>query len=105
MKVEVEGQNVAGVLQSNIAGWSAEVRARVVKTARLASGLIEEHGRDDIRQAGKFGTRWTDGLTARVTETKQTVSITVREAVPYWRVFQYGATIRGKPLLWIPLSP
>jgi hypothetical protein len=24
--------------------------------------------------------------------------------VPYWRVFQNGAIIQGKPLLWIPLS-
>jgi hypothetical protein len=103
VNVDIEGDSIAGRLQQNIAGWSAEVRARTVKTAKLASEIIEQQGRADISQAGKFGARWTQGFTAQVTETKETVVITVRESQPFWQVFQYGKVIRGRPLLWIPL--
>jgi hypothetical protein len=43
-------------------------------------------------------------LTSDVAGEGNSRTISIREAVPYWRVFQYGAVISGKPLLWIPLS-
>lgn len=82
--------------------------ARVLKSARGAAqdvaSEIEIKGRADISAAGKFGSRWTDGLHAEVTEGGGHIRVSVTEDVPYWRVFQFGALIRGKPLLWIPLS-
>src|SRR5690606_16192623 len=43
-------------------------------------------------------------LTATVRAFGMRIHVMVRHAVPYWRVFEFGATIHGKPLLWIPLS-
>jgi hypothetical protein len=60
--------------------------------------------RADIAAAGKFGSRWTSGFNGKVTEGGGFIRVSFTEAVPYWRVFQFGAIIRGKPLLWIPLS-
>jgi hypothetical protein len=64
--------------------------------------------RADIAKAGKFGGRWTDGFQGKVTEGGGfiRVSFTMPKDPPmkYWRVFQNGAIIRGKPMLWIPLS-
>jgi hypothetical protein len=73
-------------------------------TKNLADNIVQE-ARDDIASAGRFGTRWTQGFTADVDAQGQLVRvITFHQAVPYWKVFQYGAVIRGKPLLWIPLE-
>lgn len=75
--------------------------------ARDASELILSRGRADIRSAGNFGDRWTRGLSSEVQPRSGNFikgTITVRHAIPYFSVFEKGATIRGKPLMWIPLS-
>ena len=85
------------------------IRQRIQKaldaaTAQLAANILQE-GRQDIASAGRFGPRWTQGFTASVDGEGTVRTITFRQAVPYWKVFQYGPTIiQGKPLLWIPLS-
>lgn len=71
-------------------------------TDKLSQNILQE-GRQDISSAGKFGARWTQGFTSDIDGSGLTRTITFRQAVPYWRVFQYGAVIQGKPLLWIPL--
>jgi hypothetical protein len=78
----------------------ASARAASVNTAET----IELKGRQDIERAGKFGSRWTEGLHADVSEGGGNIRVNVHHDVPYWRVFEKGATIEGKPLLWIPLS-
>lgn len=87
---------------------AARIKERIEKALaaaadQLAENILQE-GRSDISGAGNFGARWTEGLTADVDGTSTLRTITLRQAVPYWRVFQYGAVIEGKPLLWIPLS-
>jgi hypothetical protein len=65
---------------------------------------VVPRARADISAAGKFGSRWTDGFQGKVTEGGGFIRIAFTEKVPYWRVFQFGAVIHGRPLLWIPLS-
>lgn len=81
----------------------------LVREAARASAIdaiteIRRRGAADIKAAGKFGSRWTDGLDAKVSEGGGNIRIEVSHAVPYFSVFQFGKVIRGKPLLWIPLS-
>jgi hypothetical protein len=104
MTVKIEGPPLAATLERNLARNLERVRVGMTEAANQASTEILERGRADISGAGQFGNRWTSGLTSQITEQPKTVTITVRHAVPYWSVFQYGKTIRGKPLLWIPLS-
>lgn len=78
----------------------------VQAAAKRASEEMVDEGRADIRAGGNFGSaRWQDGLEARVSyESRQDINIRITHAVFYWRVFEEGAVIHGKPLLWIPLS-
>jgi hypothetical protein len=59
-----------------------------------------------MANAGNFGSsRWQDGFHAKVSYQSRTdLNIRVTHDVPYWKVFEFGATIHGKPLLWIPLD-
>ncbi len=70
--------------------------------------FIVPQAREDISNAGNFGARWSDGFKGKVTEGGGfiRVAFTMPSGPPmrYWRVFQFGAEIHGKPLLWIPLS-
>ena len=81
---------------------------RVLAAERGAASDVVEYvvprARADIAEAGRFGSRWIDGFRGRVTEGGGFIRILFTEKVPYWRVFQFGAVIRGKPLLFIPFS-
>lgn len=71
-----------------------------------ARDRIIEAGRADIKAGGNFGSRWTQGLTGTVEPQgvrTSDLTLSIRQAVPYWRVFEFSARIMGKPLLWIPL--
>lgn len=67
-------------------------------------GYVVPRVRDNIAGAGNFGNRWTEGFQGKVTEGGGYVRIAFTHAVPYWKVFQTGKVIKGRPLLWIPLS-
>lgn len=73
-------------------------------TADETSEDIVALGRADMASAGRFGSRWMNGLHAHVSEGGGHIRIAVTHDIPYWRVFEKGAVIHGKPLLWIPLS-
>lgn len=84
-----------------------EKQTRAIQTAaqRVASD-IEQLGRANIRAGGNFGSaRWQQGFRARLSfQSRVNITIRVTHDVSYWRVFEEGRVIRGKPLLWIPLS-
>lgn len=79
-------------------------RDAIRAAAKTVADEIFTAGANDIKSAGKFGYRWIEGLHVDVSEGGGSVRIAVTHTVPYWRVFEYGAVIHGKPLLWIPLS-
>ena len=81
------------------------IKATQAATYRAADE-IERRGRADIKRGGNFGSdRWQDGFRAKVSYlTRSDLNIRVTHEVKYWRVFEYGAVIYGKPMLWIPLD-
>lgn len=82
-----------------------QIRA-VQAAARKASEEIEDRGRDDIAAGGNFSSeRWQEGFQAKVSfESRSDINIRVTHSVFFWKVFEFGAKILGRPLLWIPLS-
>lgn len=74
--------------------------------ARQCSNSIIQRGREDIKAGGNFGSaRWQQGLQAKVSfQSRSDIVIRIVHAVFYWKVFEYGAVIKGRPLLWIPLD-
>lgn len=105
LRIKMEGIGSVGErLRQRWERRSKAVRKAIQLTAEEVAETIVDEGRQDIQEAGNFGSRWTEGLTAEVTAGGGSTVVTVREAVPYWRVFQFGNVTHGKPLLWIPLS-
>lgn len=77
----------------------------VQASATRAKEQIEVEGRANIAAGGNFGSsRWQEGFQAKVSfAARSDINIRVTHAVPYWQVFENGAVIHGKPLLWIPM--
>lgn len=78
----------------------------IQQAATKAAHEIETLGRENIRAGGNFGSaRWQQGFRAKLSfRSRSDLVIRVTHAVRYWKVFEEGRVILGKPLLWIPLS-
>lgn len=109
LKLEFRGKQFG----RNFSIRTGEVSRRVDKAITVAldkaAREIKTRGDANIRSAGNFGSRWTKGFKVRATSRgtrgrRREATIEVRHDVPYFPVFQEGRVIRGKPLLWIPLS-
>jgi len=104
VRIFLEDDRVGQQLQRG----ALRMRDSVLKAARSAAqnvaDQILQEGREDIQASGNFGTRWTQGLHADVSEEGDNIVIGITHDVPYFMVFEQGAIIHGKPLLWIPLS-
>lgn len=85
--------------------------ARSVTSAVYESAtVIRKRGAADIKSSGNFGSRWTRGLRTRVSPPRGQFSVDAQIIIDHdlqekgARLFEYGGVVRGKPLLWIPLS-
>jgi Family of unknown function (DUF6441) len=87
------------------------VATAAVAALREAAGDAVEEGRDNIASSGVFGEKWVQGLRRRITdatsggEPSLQAKATVFHKSGLAGVFEHGATIQGKPLLWIPTHP
>jgi hypothetical protein len=106
IRLVFNGKAIGEKLKSRAASFSEKQTKAIQAAANRAADELETAGRESIRAGGNFGSaRWQDGLQAKVSfESRNDIRIRLTHTVFYWRVFEYGARIYGKPLLWIPLS-
>lgn len=106
LKFRVFGERVGPAFRRNLDltyGRLADATRFALNDAR---NRIITAGRADIAKGGNFGRRWQEGLKADITpEGRRTANLimSVYHEIPYARVFEFGALIKGRPLLWIPL--
>lgn len=88
--------------QSQTERFGAAVQKAVTET----STEIKRRGDANIRRSGNFGKRWTNAFEANPVheEDKSSIEVGFSEEIPYAHIHEFGGTIRGRPLLWIPLS-
>lgn len=103
LRIVLGKDQVGPKLKANFKRHADNMRKALRQTAQETADFIMQEGRADIRQAGNFGARWTDGWQAIVTEGGGFIKIRVTMQVTYWTVFQDGKVIHGRPMLWIPL--
>jgi hypothetical protein len=109
LRIYLEGEKIGPQLRARAEQSQQRMRRALAETAKDISQLVLERGRADIASAGKFGSRWTQGLRADVFYgitggDVGSVSVEVSHTDPLFQVFERGAFIKGAPLLWLPLS-
>ena len=83
--------------------------ASVAALRETADDAVEE-GRDNIAGSGDFGPKWQRGLQRRIIGASEGGEPSLQaKAIIFHKsglagVFEHGATIQGKPLLWIPTT-
>lgn len=103
-RVRFEDKNLGREYVIKMDAHAARHKKALLAAVKEARDKSLREARMNISQAGRFGTRWTQGLTAEIDDTRGNIVTQYEHAVPYWSVFQFGKVIHGKPLLWIPLS-
>lgn len=103
LQFQFRGQKLGPQLRHGLQRAQARIRKTILLTMKEASQIILQRGRADIAAGIRASSRWTRGLHADVTTQPSQSTITISHDVPYWTIFQFGGTIKGKPLLWIPL--
>lgn len=104
LRITLKNEQIGARFKRSINRKGDLVRRAIRDTALDLAFDIEREVRADIRRAGKFGSRWTDGFVATPSEGGGRIRLRITMQVPYWTVFQEGKVIEGKPLLWIPLD-
>ncbi len=86
------------------------VKAAVLALRETASNAVIE-GRRNIASAGHFGRNWQRDLQFRMVNAEVAGQASLdAKAVVFHKsalagIFEFGTTIAGKPLLWIPFIP
>jgi uncharacterized protein DUF6441 len=87
----------------------AVATAAVAALRETATDAVEE-GRSNIAGAGAFGPTWQQGLRRRIVNAEEGGEPSLQaKAIIFHKfgiagVFEHGATIEGKELLWIPTT-
>jgi len=85
-------------------------KAAVAALRETAANSVQE-GRRDIASAGRFGPKWQSGLQYLTKGASEGGAPSLDASARIFHrygiagVFEQGATISGKPLLWIPTTP
>lgn len=104
VRLYFDGKKVGQNFERSVTRQGARVRNAARAAAFDAGEEIKRRAAADMGAAGNFGPRWQRGLNVEITEGGGNIRIAFTHNIPYFSVFQYGAVIRGRPLLWIPLS-
>lgn len=108
IRVVLSGNQIGPQLKKNLSQNKIQINAAARGAGQDVVEYVVPRARSDISSAGKFGARWVTGFKGKVSQGggHYLVSFTMPTKPPmvHWKVFEYGAVIKGKPLLWIPLS-
>jgi len=101
-----DGEKLGRKLEVNVKKFGERQTRAVQAVAERVKDEMEYQGRANIRAGGNFGSsRWQQGLQALISfASRVNIRIRLTHSVFYWKVFEEGAVIHGRPLLWIPLS-
>lgn len=107
LELVVTNPNLARDFKRECDAIAFAIRRASTLSYQACAKLIESRGVADIARSGKFGARWQKGLRVTTLPTSGFSvdnSIIITHTEPGAFNFEFGGIVRGKPLLWIPLS-
>jgi hypothetical protein len=96
---------VTGTFEETFAALQAPVAAAATASIRAAGDQLKRDARADIAAAG-FSSRWQNALRVNIypkSGNSIEAAAFLYHKIAYADIFEEGGSIRGKPLLWLPL--
>lgn len=108
IRVVFEGQSFRNQMARAADESLSTVAYGISGGAREAATELLTRGRSQMAASGNFGSaRWQQGLHAEAQPRHGALTnarIDMWHDVPFAHIHEFGGVVRGKPLLWIPLS-
>ena len=104
LRINFAQSNFGPALRHGFTRISDRMVRAINDTMKQASDEILKLGRADIKRGIKATARWTSSLHADLNQDPISPSIKVFSTIPYFKIFEFGGVIKGRPLLWIPLA-
>jgi hypothetical protein len=105
VRIRLRAQSIKPQLDETVKQLKQRVQSAATSSTKQLADTIQREGRADIASAGRFGGKWISGLTYEILDGDKVKTIVFHHSNNLWKVFQFGAKIQGKPLLWIPVDP
>ncbi len=106
VRVRLRSNSIKPQIDETVAQLQQRFRGTVTASAKQFADNVLREGRADIAAAGRFTGAWISGFTYDISgEDGKSTTIVFHHSKRLWRIFQKGATIKGDPLLWIPVEP
>lgn len=105
MSFKIVTLTLAGGFKDYMKIKHAPIAAAATQAVAAAANDVKADGRADIAKAG-FGKRWQNALRADVYPSRGNsinAAAWIYHKIHYAGVFESGARVAGKPLLWLPL--
>lgn len=93
---------VGSQFKDKLAGLADRLKRAIDASMNMAASMLLEAGRADISSAGKFGSRWTDGLKVVLEGASPNMKMYFTHELPFASIFETGGFVAGP--VWIPLS-
>lgn len=103
VRLRLQSKSIKPQIDESIERLKQRVQKTTADATKQLADTILSEGRADIANAGRFTGDWISGFTYEISEDGKT--IVFHHSKRLWRIFQAGAKIQGKPLLWIPVQP
>jgi hypothetical protein len=105
VRIRLRSQSIKPQLDETVKQLQQRVQEEAKSASEQVADTVLREGRADIAGAGRFRGEWISGFTYDIEGGDKVKRIIFQHSNPLWRVFQRGARIQGKPLLWIPVEP
>lgn len=103
-RIKITPPGIGKLWAAKYAGLAERLNRTITAAMNMAASMILEAGRADIAAAGNFGESWTQGLKMEIEGSAPNMRMYLTHDKPGAAIFETGGTIRGGPLLWVPLS-
>lgn len=97
-------QSLGSIIEPSIRGARSHVLRAMRATAQQAAEEIESRGTQDVAEANLPVGAQDQAVKVAVSEGGGNIRLAVTSDLPYFNIYQKGGVIKGKPMLWIPLS-
>jgi hypothetical protein len=112
LRITLKGPSVGAQAKRSMAEVDRQVSLAIGMTARKTGSEIRQAVKKNIKSAGNFGPSWFNAVKVDVDPKRGPAErgATIITRFSSGRIgemaqaFEEGATIQGKPMLWIPLS-
>lgn len=107
MSLSIKYSYIKGQFEAAMGGLYTPVAEAATAAIGEAGAMLKLDARAEIAKGG-FSKRWQNALRVNTYPAKGKASVNAAaflfHKIPYADVFETGATIRGKPKLWLPLK-